>query len=244
MDFSAASNSSSSSEAIRQPKAGQHPQQQQQQPQPSVVAVVETTYLASNDDHIERSIPSPCPPNRQTSPSSPGILVDDGLANDMLVDDGFTNDSFNDDSFTNNMSMKSELENIVFLDHCHDNRDTDDNYLPENVNYESLISRIRAIRGSSQIQYRVPRKRASESTRKPKSAGDMEVDDFDDQAELSDEIVTINRQKRVKRLPTRSRVSPYDKHLRKSSKKSRSDDSKRAPPANPTETPKLPETTT
>lgn len=239
MEFSAASDSSSSS-AIRQPKAEQHPQQLQQ-PQPSVVAVVETTYLASNDNHIERSVPSPCPPNRC---SSSHILVDDDLTNDILVDDGLTNGSFNDDSFTNNMSMKSELENIVFLDHCHDSRDTDDNYLPENINYESLISRIRAIRGSSQIQYRVPRKRTSESTRKPKSVGDMEVDDFDDQAELSDEIVTINRQKRVKKLPTRSRVSPYDKHLRKSSKKTRSDDSKRVSPVNPTETPKLPETTT
>lgn len=234
MDSSAASSSTCSSSTIRQPKAEQHPQQLQ--PQPSVVAAVET-YLDSNENHVERSIPSPCPPNRCTSPPSSDIFTNDGL----------TNDSFADDSFTNNMSMKSELENIVFLDHCHDNRDTDDNYLPENINYDSLISRIRAIRGSSQIQYRIPRKRASESTRKLKSVDDMEVDDLaelDDHAELSDEIVTVNRQKRVKRLPTRSRVSPYDKHLRKSSKKGRSDDDKRVSLVNPTETPKLPETTT
>lgn len=75
----------------------------------------------------------------------------------------------------------------------------------------------------------------------------MEVDDLagpDDQAELSDEIVLVDRQKRVKRLPTRSRVSPYDKSQRKSAKKHRSKDSKRASLANPAETQDLPETIT
>lgn len=142
--------------------------------------------------------------------------------------------------------MKSELESIVFLDHCHvqNNPDADDDYLPENINYSSLLSRIRAIRGSSQIQYRVPRKRTTEGTRKLKSADDMEVDDLaelDNQAELSDEIVTVDRQKRVKRLPTRSRVSPYDKSLRKSAKKHRPKDSKLASLAKPAD---LPETIT
>lgn len=149
---------------------------------------------------------------------------------------------------TDSLQIGTEHEKVVLLDHCYDNRDIDDNYLPENINYASLISRIRGIRGGSQIQYRVARKRGPGNSKKRKLVDDMEVDDMEmdgmDVDELSSEVAVADKHKRVKRQHTRSRDSPYDKNQRKSAKKSRSGDRKKTSPINPTEAPDLPEMVT
>lgn len=150
-----------------------------------------------------------------------------------------------------NLPAELKHEKIIFLDHCYNNsQDSDENYQPENINYASLISRIRGIRGGGQIQYRIARKRGSGGSKKRKSTDDMEVDDMDvdsmevdDSPELGSEIVMGDRQKRVKRLRTHPRGSPYDKRLRKSAKKGLPDD-KQTSLTDPTETLNPPETVT
>lgn len=63
----------------------------------------------------------------------------------------------------------------------------------ENINLISLMSRMRQIRSSGQIQYRIPKKRRRADEPKPTAEGELEDDEH--------ETVTIQRQKRVKKNP-------------------------------------------
>lgn len=196
-------------------------QGQQLQPQSPKAKIEEDQ--ARGSTNIRWNNPSSWPPKRSPTPSPPT-------------------------TFTNNTSMQTELDKIVLLDHCYDTRDQDDSYLPENINRDSLIQRIRAIRSSGQIQYRIPKRRKKDSTRKRKAEGDAIEDG--ELSELSDELVTVTRQKRVKRAPIRprnERDSSYNRRHREPAKEGQSRNNEPDPnkELNPsTEALDLPETAT
>ncbi|RPB14147.1 hypothetical protein P167DRAFT_563994 [Morchella conica CCBAS932] len=110
-----------------------------------------------------------------------------------------------DGVLASNYSLKSELEKIRLEDHyflrpsstaaadADATLEPDEYPDPENINLSSLMSRMRQIRSSGQIQYRIPKKRRRADEPKPRAEGELEDDEL--------ETVTIQRQKRVKKNP-------------------------------------------
>lgn len=155
---------------------------------------LEQTHLIEDGMNVKQDASPLHPPNQPSTPSPPAV-------------------------FTNNFSMQTALDQIALPDPSHDSPGLDEDFPPE-ISRAALISRIRAIRSSGQIQYRVPKRRREGDPKKRKLSEDVEGD----QAELSDEVVTVYRQKRVKRAPTRPRErgdrGSSNKH-RKSAKEER-----------------------
>ncbi|KAH0606615.1 uncharacterized protein H6S33_003449 [Morchella sextelata] len=174
---------------------------------------------------LRRPSPSPAAPSSTTgetgiipppSPTNPSSRLDThNIPRQFLSGGGGSSSTRSPHGvLASNCSLKSELENIRLEDHCFvppaaAALDPDEYPDPENINLNSLMSRMRQIRSSGQIQYRIPKKRRREDEPKARGEGELEEEEL--------EIVTIQRQKRVKKNPRgpRGEKEKVEKRVRK-----------------------------